>query len=41
VNGFSGFSAWPQVVAVVVGGLALLDFAVTELGNELKDEVEK
>jgi hypothetical protein len=39
VNGFSGFSAWPQVV--VFGGLALLDFAVVELGNELRNEVEK
>jgi hypothetical protein len=39
VNGFSGFSAWPQLV--VIGCLALLDYAVTELGNELSKEVEK
>jgi hypothetical protein len=39
-NGYSGFSAWPHIV-VVVGGLALLDFAITKLDNELKSEVER
>jgi hypothetical protein len=38
VNGISGPSAIPLVVAVV--GLAVLDFAVTELIDELK-EVDK